>query len=81
MRWFRDRTTADALARDHGISRATQARPDRRYSLLAAVKQVPPGRTGAGRAAKSLYHAFVAAVCQAQHGHHAIKTVPRPATG
>jgi hypothetical protein len=23
LRWFRDRTTADALARDHGISRAT----------------------------------------------------------
>ena len=26
MRWFRDRTTADALARDHGISRATAYR-------------------------------------------------------
>jgi hypothetical protein len=23
LRWFRDRTTPDALARDHGISRAT----------------------------------------------------------
>ena len=26
VRWFRDRTTADALARDHGISRATACR-------------------------------------------------------
>jgi len=26
LRWFRDRTTADALARDHGISRATAYR-------------------------------------------------------
>jgi hypothetical protein len=26
VRWFRDRTTADALARDHGISRATAYR-------------------------------------------------------
>ncbi len=26
MRWFRDRTTAEALARDHGISRATAYR-------------------------------------------------------
>jgi hypothetical protein len=26
LRWFRDRTTADALARDHGISRATACR-------------------------------------------------------
>jgi len=23
LRWFRDRTTADALARDHGVSRNT----------------------------------------------------------
>jgi DDE superfamily endonuclease len=26
VRWFRDRTTADALARDHGVSRATACR-------------------------------------------------------
>jgi hypothetical protein len=26
VRWFRDRATADALARDHGISRATAYR-------------------------------------------------------
>ena len=26
LRWFRDRTTCDALARDHGISRATAYR-------------------------------------------------------
>jgi len=26
LRWFRDRTTADALARDHGVSRATAYR-------------------------------------------------------
>ena len=26
LRWFRDRTTADALARDHGVSRATAHR-------------------------------------------------------
>jgi len=26
LRWFRDRTSADALARDHGISRATAYR-------------------------------------------------------
>ena len=26
VRWFRDRATADALARDHGISRATACR-------------------------------------------------------
>jgi hypothetical protein len=26
LRWFRDRTSPDALARDHGISRATAYR-------------------------------------------------------
>ncbi len=30
LRWFRDRTAADALARDHGISRAT-AYPAQRH--------------------------------------------------
>jgi hypothetical protein len=34
LRWFRDRTTADALARDHGISRATA------YRYLEEVTQV-----------------------------------------
>ena len=68
-----------ALLTDGWIAMA-QARPDRRHGLLAAVKQVPAGRTSARRAAKSVYHAFVAAVCQGQHGYHAIRTAPRPAT-
>jgi len=37
LRWFRDRTTADALARDHGISRATAYRYlDEVITVLAA---------------------------------------------
>jgi DDE superfamily endonuclease len=37
LRWFRDRTTADALARDHGISRATAYRSlDEVIAVLAA---------------------------------------------
>jgi hypothetical protein len=37
LRWFRDRTTADALARDHGISRATACRYlDEVIAVLAA---------------------------------------------
>jgi hypothetical protein len=37
LRWFRDRTTADALARDHGISRATAYRYlDEVIGVLAA---------------------------------------------
>ena len=37
LRWFRDRTTADALARDHGISRATAYRYlDEFITVLAA---------------------------------------------
>jgi hypothetical protein len=36
LRWFRDRTTGDALARDHGISRATAYRyPDEVIAVLA----------------------------------------------
>ncbi len=47
LRWFRDRTAADALARDHGISRATAYRYLR--AVLAPdgfplwVSQVEPG--------------------------------------
>jgi hypothetical protein len=37
LRWFRDRTTPDALARDHGISRATACRyRDEVIDVLAA---------------------------------------------
>jgi hypothetical protein len=37
LRWFRDRTSADALARDHGISRATAYRYlDEVIAVLAA---------------------------------------------
>ena len=52
LRWFRDRTTADALARDHGISRATAYRyldeviavlavqaPDLRQALERAMNE------------------------------------------
>ena len=40
MRWFRDRTAADALARDHGISRATAYRsPD---EVIGALAQQAP---------------------------------------
>jgi hypothetical protein len=38
LRWFRDRTTPDALARDHGISRATA------YRYLEEVIEVLAGR-------------------------------------
>ena len=38
LRWFRDRTTCDALARDHGISRATA------YRYLDEVITVPAER-------------------------------------
>ncbi len=45
LRWFRDRTTADALARDHGISRATAYRYlDEVIGVLAAQA---PGLAGA----------------------------------
>jgi hypothetical protein len=40
VRWFRDRTAADALARDHGISRATAYRsPD---EVIGALAQQAP---------------------------------------
>ena len=42
LRWFRDRTSTDALARDHGISRATA------YPLTPPTKlpRQTPGRQG-----------------------------------
>jgi hypothetical protein len=45
LRWFRDRTAPDALARDHGISRATA------YRCLEEVTEVlaDQGPTCAGR--------------------------------
>jgi hypothetical protein len=49
LRWFRDRTTADALARDHGISRATAYRYlDEVITVLAA--EVPELREALERA-------------------------------
>jgi hypothetical protein len=68
-----------ALLADRRIAVA-QARPDRRDGLPAASQQVAVGRAGPRRAAKSAHHAFVAAVRQTQHGHHAIRAVSRPAT-
>ena len=41
MRWFRDRTAAEAPARDHGISRATAYRyPD---EVIAVLAEQAPG--------------------------------------
>jgi len=40
MRWFRDRTSPDALARDHGISRATAYRY--RDEVIAVLAQEAP---------------------------------------
>ena len=37
VRWFRDRTSPDALARDHGISRATAYPHPQRDPALAAL--------------------------------------------
>jgi hypothetical protein len=49
LRWFRDRTTPDALARDHGISRATAYRyVDEVIAVLAA--QAPDLRQALERA-------------------------------
>ena len=49
LRWFRDRTTADALARDHGISRATAYRYlDEVITVLA--EQAPDLHQALGRA-------------------------------
>jgi hypothetical protein len=45
LRWFRDRTACEALARDHGISRATACRyVDEVIAVLAG--QAPPCATG-----------------------------------
>jgi hypothetical protein len=41
LRWFRDRTAADALARDHGISRATAYRYP--GEVLAVLAEQAPG--------------------------------------
>ena len=59
LRWFRDRTTPDALARDHGISRATAYRyldeviivlaeqaPELRQACPARSDRHPPRVTG-----------------------------------
>lgn len=49
LRWFRDRTTPDALARDHGISRATAYRyRDEVIEVLA--KEAPDLRQALARA-------------------------------
>jgi hypothetical protein len=49
LRWFRDRTTADALARDHGISRATAYRYLDEVILVLA-EQAPELREALERA-------------------------------
>jgi DDE superfamily endonuclease len=49
LRWFRDRTTADALARDHGISRATGYRYLDEVILVLA-QQAPSLREALERA-------------------------------
>ena len=49
LRWFRDRTCSDALARDHGIARATAYRYlDEVIAVLAA--QAPDLRQALERA-------------------------------
>ena len=47
LRWFRDRTAPDALARDHGISRATA------YRYLEEVITVLAGQAPELRQARS----------------------------
>ena len=49
LRWFRDRTTADALARDHGVSRATAYRYLDEVILVLA-EQAPDLRRALERA-------------------------------
>ncbi len=51
LRWFRDHTTCDALARDHGISRATAYRyVDEVIAVLAGQAPSWPRRcSGPGR--------------------------------
>ena len=50
LRWFRDRTAIGALARDHGVSRATAYRyVDEVIEVLAAeVPSCPPRWNGQG---------------------------------
>jgi hypothetical protein len=49
LRWFRDRTTPDALARDHGISRATTCRyRDEVTGVLAGRPRPQPGAGTSG---------------------------------
>jgi hypothetical protein len=59
LRWFRDRTAADALARDHGVSRATAYRYlDEVIAVLAA--QAPDLREALERARnQSLSHVIL----------------------
>ena len=55
LRWFRDRTAADALARDHGIARATAYRYlDEVIEVLAA--QAPDLRQALERARDCLLY-------------------------
>jgi hypothetical protein len=49
VRWFRDRTTPDALARDHGISRATACRYLDEVIMVLA-QEAPDLRKALGRA-------------------------------
>jgi len=51
LRWFRDRTAPDALARDHGISRATAYR----YldEVITVLAEQAPGLTEALERAKT----------------------------
>jgi hypothetical protein len=42
LRWFRDRTACDALARDHGVSRATAYRY--RDEVIDVRSPLPPPR-------------------------------------
>jgi response regulator of citrate/malate metabolism len=42
LRWLRDRATCDALARDHGISRATAYRYVEEFITVQATR--PPSR-------------------------------------
>ena len=55
LRWFRDRTTPDALARDHGISRATAYRyRDEVIDVLAARRPPTCARRWNGRGRTAL---------------------------
>jgi DDE superfamily endonuclease len=55
LRWFRDRTSPDALARDHAISRATAYRYlDEVITVLADEAPDPAPGAGAGQAGRLL---------------------------